>query len=440
MHEYLILIPGLVSLVVCVVARPRTAFVYVFLPTLLLLPIYPLLHIEGLPDLRFFHAAIIPIVAIWLVKGAPGYRFHFLDFLVAAYIFICLASEFKNADFKSSYNYAGILVLGVFLPYIGARLSTRSIHDARQIIMVLVVLSAFLGVMAVYEARMWRNPMNFWSKLGFITPYTRSMRRFGLKRASLVYDHPIFLGHFFAQILPLGIWLFWTAVGNLRYKAFAFTALIGAGLFAAISRGPWVGAMASFGVLGVTRMKQKAVGLTMLVVMLIFCFLFVLPYFEKYTKVKRQGDQGHATYRRATWLAYFPQMMERPYLGHGRHRVVLAGYKELGYGKIASVDNEFLYLGLYHGVIAVFLFAAAPILASIGLIRIVFREESLEGLLAGALCAALWASLITLATVFRGSQPFHVLYILIGMSTQGLIRFRERSYAARRVNAHEGDG
>jgi len=430
MHEYLILVPGLISLVVSAAAGPRRGFVYVFLPTLSLLPLYPVLNIQGLPDLRFFHAAIIPVILVWILEGCRGYRLHAVDFLVLAYIAMCVISEGVNVGFKLAYNYAAILILGVLLPYLGARLAARTLLETRQLIKVVVVLGALLGALAVWEARMWQNPLDFWERLGFYSGYAGVMRRYGFKRAVLVFEHPIFLGHYFAQILPLAVWFFWTAGGNVRKYALLCLGGVFGGLLAGISRGPWVGAGFAVGLLGVTRMKQKIIGLAALVVLFVFGVLFVAPEFEQYARYKRTGDQATVTYRRAAWLAYIPQVLERPLVGRGRRGVKLTGYKELGFEKIYSVDNEFLFLGLYHGLIAVGFFVAGPVVVSAGLARTVLNELSIESLLAGALIAAVWGSLVTYTSVFRGTQPYHFFFILLGMATQTLVRQRSRAAAA----------
>ena len=435
MYEYLILIPGLISLAVSVIAGPRRAFVYVFLPTLILLPLYPVLNIQGLPDLRLFHAALLPVILVWILQGCRGHRAHAADYLVLAYIGMCVTSEYVNTDFKLAYNYAAILVLSVLLPYLGGRLATQTLLETRQLIKVIIILSAFLGALGVWEARMWQNPLDFWERLGFYTPYQGVMRRYGFKRAALVFEHPIFLGHYFAQVLPLAVWFFWTASGSLRTYALIWLGLVFGGLLSGISRGPWVGAGFALGLMAVSRMKQKAIGLAVLVVLFVFGILFVAPEFEKYARYKRTAGQATVTYRRAAWLAYIPQVLEHPFLGQGRHRVTISGYRELGYGRIYSVDNEFLFLGLYHGMIAVCLFVAGPLVVSVGLARTVLNELSVEALLAGSLIAAIWGSLVTYTSVYRGTQPFHFFFILLGVATQALIRQRAR---AREVPAEPG--
>ena len=74
--------PAVLAFYVAYTRSPSVAFLWVYLPTVLLMPDYYRFIAPGLPDPTFSQGAAVAVGAVWLMRGAKGYRFSFMDVLV----------------------------------------------------------------------------------------------------------------------------------------------------------------------------------------------------------------------------------------------------------------------------------------------------------------------------------------------------------------------
>ena len=67
--QILAIVPGLLVLLLLWVRSPTAVFLDVYLPTLFLLPDYYRWVVPGAPDPNFHHAALLPLVAVFLATN-----------------------------------------------------------------------------------------------------------------------------------------------------------------------------------------------------------------------------------------------------------------------------------------------------------------------------------------------------------------------------------
>ena len=81
--DKLIVLPLLISAALLLSREPKEVFILVFLPALTLLPTYLDTElVPGTPEVYFWSAALIPILAAWALKNFEGYRYHWTDLVV----------------------------------------------------------------------------------------------------------------------------------------------------------------------------------------------------------------------------------------------------------------------------------------------------------------------------------------------------------------------
>jgi len=80
--EAIILIPMVLSILLLLMRSPKAAFLYVYLPSLLLLPQSFIMRVPGFPDISFSQAAIIPIFIVVLPKFLSRFKLSITDFFV----------------------------------------------------------------------------------------------------------------------------------------------------------------------------------------------------------------------------------------------------------------------------------------------------------------------------------------------------------------------
>ena len=135
--------------------------------------------------------------------------------------------------------------LEIFLPYYVASRGLRELQAFRDTLTSLVVAALVLSAIAIFEAiRSWLLYSALIGALDVSWGFSAYLGRVGLGlRAQASTGHAIALG--FVIAVALGVMLYVrTLVPNARARRLGI-ALLAGGLFAALSRGPWVGAVAT---------------------------------------------------------------------------------------------------------------------------------------------------------------------------------------------------
>jgi hypothetical protein len=183
-------------------------------------------------------------------------------------------------------------------------------------------------------------------------------------------------------------------------------------LFMTQARGPWIGQILSLGIASIGKAKKPV--LMAVVVVAIFIFVGIPAYksFEEYSSGPRKdfgSEQETAQYRQELIDNYVPVAKEGGALGWGLRFPVIEGQ--------VSIDNEYLLVWLlqgYVGLVSFILLLLEGIMSLIWLgITARFRIDrafifSLLGIILGIG--------ITIGTVYLGSQPYELFFLLIGWS------------------------
>lgn len=394
---------------------PERALIYVLVPTLLLLPAYYTHKFPGVPVASFHNYALLTIAAMFALNREWP-KFSAIDIIVFLYIATAVVSELEMRNAKEAQNLAALMIMTVVAPFWIGRVCGTKQSRIIPLIGMLALVGAIIGWISPYEARMGSNPFDFWRKIWpKSVPWDGALYRGGLRRVAGPFAHPICNGFFFSMVLPLALWLFTQRMPEKRRdRWFLLGGLVG-GLLSSLSRGPIMGAMMACGIAIVAWSRKRIALIAGGCSLALFAAPFVLGAVEQYMAVDRSTatteSQETAAYRKEMLSRYVEVVAEEPMLGYGRYQIpVVAGLK--------SIDNQYLFLALTHGMPHAVLFLACILGTIFWLaIRLVRLDpEDPMGRLGWALVGTLTGSILTQATVFAGTQTAQLLFVLLGLA------------------------
>lgn len=406
------------SLVCALVARwkgAERALVFVALPTLVLLPAYYTHKLPGLPIASFHNYTLLVTAAALFLAGART-RVVVADVLVAGLCATAVLSEFVTRDGHEAKNLAALMLMGTVAPYWIGRVAARETGRLVALVGMVALAGAFVGWVSPWEARMGSNPFDFWRRLWpHWVPWDGALYRGGLRRVAGPFAHPICSGFFFSMALPLALWLTGSGLPRRRWERLVLMAGLFLGLGTALSRGPILGAVLALSIAHVGALRCRRWIVVGGVALAFFSIPFMLPVIEQYFAVDRSSAtteaQETAAYRKEMLERYLEVVAAEPLLGYGRYQIpVVAGLK--------SIDNQYLFLALSHGLPHALLFLSLLLWSGLSLAASLLRIHVADpvGRLGWALVGLLGGAVLTQATVFAGTQTAPLLLLFVGLA------------------------
>jgi hypothetical protein len=197
-----------------------------------------------------------------------------------------------------------------------------------------------------------------------------------------------------------------------RAKTKAMILLFTVTLLMTQARGPWIGQIFSLGIASIGRAKKPR--LMALVVVAIFIFVGIPAYksFKEYSSGPRKdygSQQETAQYRQELLDNYIPVAKEGGAWGWGRRLPVIEGQ--------VSIDNEYLFVWLLQGYVGLVSFTLLLLEGIMSLIWLGIKARlRSDRAFIFALLGIILGIGITVGTVYLGSQPYELFFLLIGWS------------------------
>jgi hypothetical protein len=210
------------------------------------------------------------------------------------------------------------MVVDVLLPYYVLSRSLKETVRLRDAAMSYIVGALVISVMGMFEfGRHWLLYSNLDHALVVSWGYGGYLEREESLRASVTTGQPIVLGYVVA--VAFGLLLYARMLVRQRTLVVAaFTLLVG-GLIAALSRGPWVGAVVMLMVyLASGRQAASNMSKLLLVAIMLLPVLYMTPYWEKlinYLPFVGEIDAGNVTYRQMLFDVSIQIILENPLFG-----------------------------------------------------------------------------------------------------------------------------
>jgi hypothetical protein len=439
MRAFIVLIPALLAVWYSLYRSPSKAFINIYIPCLLLLPILYKLELSGFPDLGFAQAALLPITAVHLMRTRfrNTLHTHILDLLVIGYVAASTYSEYVNTGSYLTQQ-GGILWITlladsfttVLFPYFLAKELILSNHLSVPLSKRIIIL---LIITLIFSAYQWRFVVNahirmfswFFPDQEFPIP----SYRYGLVRISGPFPHPILLGIAFGVAFFLNHWLhnnhFWKRNFFLLpplplSKGLIYTGIIIIGLGFTISRAPIISTFMGSLFLGIGYSKHPfwSLGIRGILIMILgtLGLQFILQYADIDPTHAQTEMAGAAAYRLEMLYKYLPLVHENLLWGWG----YLTVPEKVG---LRSIDNEFLRILLIHGIIAMVFFLSIFIVAMVRLLKRGMSprcKDVVERSFCMTMLGIYFMLGVSLVTVWMGGQIKPLFFILAGW-TQGFL-------------------
>lgn len=421
--EPIILIPLLVTLYVLVRHSVEKAFLNVYLPILLLLPLYTTLKLPLLPFLSFADTAIFPL-GIWLFATRwRSWRVTRMDlwmllFGVSAGLGMLLRNPTPTPGIFGYFHY----VTFALFPYAIGKLVIEQNELRVPVMKRVVFLLAVAAVISLYEYRMGVNLFHvFWAKLLPDSGLAEfEQLRWGFTRVSGPYAQSETTGMVYIVAVLFGYWLYrnkqWEPKFRIALHPYTKGALllivVSIGMFITQARGPYMGFALGLMIARMSSGRNLKKRVRNTILLLIVVSVPAYFYMHRYTTADYNTatpDQQNAIYRSQMIDNYIPIVQTGGWFGWGPSFPVVAGQ--------SSIDNAYLFFGLTQGYLGVASFTLLLIetgfaiflsLRRFGDARDISFVFCLGGCVAGiAFC---------LGTVFLNEPVFELLFLFIGWS------------------------
>ncbi len=435
-----ILIPALLCLIALYRGNTQTAFLDVYLPTVLLLPLYYYWKVPMLPPIDFGEAVLLPLGLAMILRDLQRWKFTLSDLWVLLFVITSFVT-----DYVTDHNTAATFdlfsnIASVIIPYMAGKLLIEQFGHRVATLRRFVFLLAVACVISVYEYRMERNPfMMFWSHFfPGQDPGWHTQIRWGFGRVAGPYGQSELAGMVFFTGLVFALWLAYGKHWEEKFRGMGWlpfrkgnllVAIIGAVLLMAQARGPWLGAMLALAISLTGRAAR--IGRTAIIVAVIGSSVGYVSFraFTRYLSAPTTTiEQQNAQYRGQLLPNYIPIAIKGGAFGWGRQVPHVKGQ--------VSIDNEYLFVDLTQGYLGLAAFVLMSLDAMLRLVLATARaadpEEryfslSLLGVIAGIL--------LTAATVFLGNQAYQMFFLLIGwsQSIQPAVKEKEAAFLLEKV-------
>jgi hypothetical protein len=398
------------------------AFVWIYLPVLLLMSHVAAIPVPGLPDITSPFGALYGIGAGMFLRGQwlPNIRWNLVDAVVLSIAACKVISSGTTEQLWTAVSSSGEQVLDWVFPYVLARMMFQSEKLRADALKVIIACMLVIAFFALIEARLWPYlySRNLQAMGLFDDPSVEVLRRYGLFRAEVSFRHPIDLGNVSVLILGMIVMLaVVTPVGlnNIYVKAGIAASLIS--LVAAISFTAYLGIAAAAGVFLLLRYFRSArVMLRMGVILVIVGGCLATMWLLDRPLGDHPKDSATAL-EGSLWI--------RTLIVQNSWKLAsTAGL--FGWGKVLkssdlnleSVDNAYILIVLWSGWVSLGFWVLLPVVLGKRVSRALRQASTPRQVMPLAVgVAAVLGTMVGMYTVWFGYVYANLFVIMIGFTT-----------------------
>jgi hypothetical protein len=441
---FLLLIPGCISLFLVLRGRLETAFLSVYLPSLLLLPIDYGVRLPHLPPFSTAEFALMPIGSVALYRLVRRSSFRLMDVLVVLFWVSWSASEILGEPVRNDGIFSAMSAIVIYLMTYASGRQLIEPNLRMETVRRFVIFILLLGPVGLFEWRFAWSPYSMIGQkfLGIVSSssYTGIQIRNGRGRFSASLGGGELAGLVIALTFSLNAWLVFmnkTRTGVDLGKRFTQLEryhvpelLLVLYLWLTQSRGPMLALAAGFPILQIPKFKNAKLGIGLVALVLGLGALGAYQYFTRYTDVQdpttMTEQQGSALYRREMNLAYQSVAEKGGWLGWSAGAVPEVG-------GMKSIDNQFLLVHLIQGKFGYILWLLITAESVRTGAMCIWRLQALEDRAFACSVLAVFVTLwVTLYTVYMGAQVPQLTFLLLGWG-QSIAHETRSQFAFRRV-------
>lgn len=343
------------------------------------------------------------------------------DKLLTLYLVLSALLQLRETTLTDTLRQSFYLFIDVFLPYYVTSRALKQLSDFKDAMLAFALAAMLLALIGVFEyIRHWLLYSALTDAMGLRWGMGNYLGRDGSLRASASTGQAIVLGY--AISVAIGFYLFLHASVGSRLQQRLGALLLAAGLFATLSRGPWVGAAAMITVFIATgRDAVKRLMLLALAGALSLPLLSIIPGGNKLIDLLPYigtTETGSITYREELFAKAMIVIQRNPFFGSIDY-LNTAEMQSMMQGEgIIDIVNSYLAIALESGLIGLLLFAGFFTTIALGIRKAL---QTLQGKddepqrLGRALLATLAGVLLTITTVSSISVIPVIYWSLAGL-------------------------
>ena len=438
MHVFIAYLPALIAFIFIELYSIEKAFLSIYLPILLLFSQNFTAEVQGLPDIAFSQAAILPIGIAFMVKRLRFWKFSITDFLVFGFVSWCAIAVYNVSGYKDAQNMFFFYSVNIFFPYFLAKgliePKNLRVRFAKRFAFLLFVNLLIMAHSVVFgfsiHDRLWRHIFpNGMHALWF-------NYRYGIPRLPASFGHPILAGLVMAIGFRVSRWLQWSKHWERRFRRWhplgmSKGRIISLGLlfalFLSLSRGPWLAAACGAFFCAAARKKSPSHSLVVRLTLVGVLILAGWSFLQWYVHNVSQGFDT-IEYRWKLWRLYREHVFAKPWFGWG-----VVDWPVIGMQR--SVDNYYLYLTVSFGIPAsILMMSIMGWITSRTFIRCLMGRviKPLGSKLAFTLFSIHAIVIVCVGTVWMDSQLLQIYFLVVGWS-EGYLLSKKELYRTPRI-------
>jgi O-Antigen ligase len=308
---------------------------------------------------------LLPCIFNW-IAGKAGKKI-FADYAMILYALWSVLSMVMTIGFDDAIQPGGVWVIETLGGYFVARVYIRDEHSFRAVVKALVLIVAVLLPLAAIESILDKPiALQFFGSIGKSFAITEMEYRAGLRRAQVVFEHPILFGVFTSSVFSLGL----VSVDGAKsgFGALMRGLISGIATFFSLSTGAYLSIIVQGILLSWDYLMRKSKRKWTILTTIFVVVYLLIDALSNRTPVEvfisyLTFNFGNSFNRVLIWQYGTAQIFNTPWFGIGP-----TDNWERPDWMVASMDNFWLLIAVRHGVPA-FLFLAlayASILRNIG--------------------------------------------------------------------------
>lgn len=340
------------------------------------------------------------------------------DKLLLSFLLLTIGLQLRDTTITDTLRQAFYAFVDVFLPYFVISRSLRTLQQFRSTITALLFSASISAVIGGFEyLKHWLLYVTMSANWQIIERFAYLDRGYSLRATASYGGGPIAFGY--GMAIAIGLYFYCSDFIHIHSARRNALLILLMGLFASLSRGPWVGAACMFLVFLATgqHATQRMVRWGMLSVLALFLLPFI-PGGEKLINLLPfigHVDTGTIDYRQQLFHNGFI-VIQRNLLFGSVNVLKTPEMLSMRQGQgIIDLVNSYLEIALFYGMVGLSLFSMffITLLLRINRARRHFANMSESAILGRSLLATLSGILVIIATVSSvGIIP--TLYWIIG--------------------------
>lgn len=341
-----------------------------------------------------------------------------VDLCVFGFVLLRLLLQLRDDTLTNTLRYACYAAMDVLLPYLVARQSMADERTRRDVLACYVWACCLLSALAVFEfGKHWLLYREVAGHMGESWGMGSYLLRNDSLRAIVSAGHSLVLG--FTLVVAIGVAFAQARRMEPLHRALLAT-LLGAGLFATLSRGPWVGAgvVCLVAVLAGANPLRRSLQLVAALLPVLAVLAFT-PYGSRlYDLLPFVGtvDEFNVDYRRRLLDVSWTVIQYNPWLG-STDFLSAQEMQEMVQGEgIIDLVNSYIEVTLAYGLVGLALYGGAFFFAALGVWRRLraARPGSQLHDTGRALLAAMLGVMVTIGTTSNINNITIICWMLVG--------------------------